>query len=107
MSVPFPSSLRASHTVRMAAEGEPVITVRVQMPETWDVVRFDAPPSTAVRTLKLQALDRLAPDAQFTEDFVMKLRGWEMLDESATITDVGAMNGSTFLLAHKRRRPVR
>lgn len=107
MSVPFPSSLRARETVRLADAGAPVVTVRVQMPETWDVVRFDAPPTASVRTLKLQALDRLDPDALFPEDYVMKLCGWEVLDESACIADVGAVNGSTFLLTYSRRRPVR
>jgi hypothetical protein len=41
------------------------------------------------------------------EEFVMKLRGWEVLDESASLTDAGAIDGSIFLLTYRRRRPVR
>ena len=107
MSVQFPSSLRARETVRLASAGEPSLSVRVEMPEVWDVVRFEAPETTPVRTLKRQALERLDPDAQFAEDYVMKLRGWEVLDENASIADVGALSGSTFLLTYARRRPVR
>jgi hypothetical protein len=34
-------------------------------------------------------------------------RGWEVLDEGQSIADVGALDGSIFLLTNRRRRPVR
>ena len=36
-----------------------------------------------------------------------KLRGWEVLDEGASLADAGATDGSIFLLTHRRRRPVK
>ena len=103
----FASQLRTRETIQLTGEGETTIGVRVQMPEVWDVLRFEAAPTASVQSLKLAALDRLAPDTRFPEAFVMKLRGWEILDERASLTDVGAANGSTFLVTSRRRRPVR
>jgi hypothetical protein len=91
----------------MAREGEPTITVRVEMPETWDVVRFVVSPTNPARDLKLRALQELAPDMRYPDDFVLKLRGWEVLDEAAPLADVGVLDGSILLLTSRRKRPVR
>jgi hypothetical protein len=107
VSAPFASQLRTRETIRIARDGQSAITVRVQMPELWDILRFDVSPTESVHTLKLQTLERLAPDVEYPESYVMKLRGWEILDERASLTDVGASSGSTFLLTSRRRRPVR
>jgi hypothetical protein len=106
--VPFVASLRSRpDTVHMAREGEPTMTVRVQMPEAWDVVRFLASPTTPVRELKLRALEELAAGTQYPDDFVLKLRGWEVLDEGAPLAEVGVQDGSILLLTSRRKRPVR
>jgi hypothetical protein len=107
MSAPFASQLRTRETIRLAGDGQGAITVRVQVPELWDALRFEVAPTQTVQALKLETLDRLAPDSQFPENFVMKLGGWEILDERATLAEVGAVSGSTFLLTSRRRRPVR
>jgi hypothetical protein len=41
------------------------------------------------------------------EDFVFKLRGWEILDEVVSHADAGVIDGSILLLTHRRRRAVR
>jgi hypothetical protein len=41
------------------------------------------------------------------EDYVLKLNGWEVLDESASLAATGAVDGSIFLVTGRRRRPVR
>lgn len=108
MSMPFVGQLRARRDpIQLAAPGAPAISVRVEMPETWDTVRFVASPDEPVVSLKLRALDAMFPDGELQEDFVMKLRGWEVLDEQASLAAVGAVNGSIFLLTHRYRRPVR
>jgi hypothetical protein len=108
MNMPFVGQLRARRDViQLAAPGAPAISVRVEMPETWDTVRFMASPDEPVISLKLRALDALFPDGELHEDFVMKIRGWEVLDEQATLAAVGAVNGSIFLLTSRYRRPVR
>jgi hypothetical protein len=91
----------------MAPDGAPTMTVRVEMPEAWDVVRFVVSPTTPARDLKLRALEEFAPGSPYPEDFVLKLRGWEVLDESAPLADIGVQDGSILLLTSRRKRPVR
>lgn len=108
MTTPFVTQLRTRRDVlQLAADGAAVITVRVEMPEVWDTIAAVVSPDEPVIALKLRALDALFPDGELQEDFVLKLRGWEVLDERASLAAAGAVNGSIFLLTHRRRRPVR
>jgi hypothetical protein len=108
VSTAFVSTIRARReTVRLVADGAPAMLVRVQMPETWDVIRLAVAPTTPVLELKLRALEELMPPADHPEDFVLKLRGWEVLDENAPLADVGVQDGSILLLTSRRKRPVR
>ena len=105
---PFVAGLRARRsTIRLAAEGTPAITIRVEMPEVWDVVRIVAPPTEPVLAVKVCALEALFPEAEMHQDFVLKLRGWEILDEAAPLASAGVIDGSILLLTHRRKRPVR
>lgn len=108
MNTPFTAQLRSRPgVIRLGTANEPVITVRVQVPEVWDTVRIEAPPDTPVVAVKQRALEELMPDVPHHEGYVMKLAGWEVLDESVALSDAGAKNGSIFLLTDRSRRPVR
>lgn len=108
MSEPFVAQLRTrGNAIQIAEEGAATITVRVQMAELWDTVKAVVSPSTPVRELKVRALEELYPVGEPADSFVLKLRGWEVLDENATVADAGARNGSIFLLTYRRRRAVR
>ena len=108
MSAAFVNQLRArGDVVRMASAGATTITVRVEVPEVWDVVRIAASPDDSVRALKERTLAILFPQGDGPECFVMKLRGFEVLEESMSLAAVGAVDGSIFLLTHRNRRPVR
>ena len=37
----------------------------------------------------------------------IRVRGWEILDETASLADAGAIDGSILLLTFRRRRAVR
>jgi hypothetical protein len=50
-------------------------------------------------------MQTLYPNAN-ENDYVVKLHGWEVLDENAPISATGARNGSIFLISDRRRRPV-
>jgi hypothetical protein len=107
MTTPFVATLRSRpEGVRLGTPGTPSIVVRVEVPEQWDVVRIEAPPTETVLAVKVAALAALTPNAD-QRRYVMKLRGFEVLDEHQTLTQAGAVNGSIFLLTHRRRRPVR
>jgi hypothetical protein len=110
MSAPFVTNLRSRRaTIQLAPAGEQAITIRVEMPEIWDVVRIQVAPTQPVLAVKLAALEAMYPEAtgEFHADFVVKLRGWEILEEGASLTDAGVIDGSILLLTFRRRRPVR
>ena len=107
---PFVSALRArpgTIVLGDAAAAGARWTLRVEIPEVWDTVRVSAPPSEPVLSVKVMALAALMPDADYHEDFVVKLGGGEVLDENAPVADAGARDGSIFLVTSRRRRPVR
>jgi hypothetical protein len=107
MTIPFVDTLRARrNTIQLGEPNGAAILVRVEVPELWDVVRISAAPSEHVRAVKIAALAVIDPRADARE-FVVKLGGSEVLDERRSIADVGARNGSIFLVTHRRRRPVR
>jgi hypothetical protein len=108
VSAPFVTQLRSRPSIiRMAPEGAAAITIRVEMPEVWDVVAIAVAPSEPVVAVKQRALQALYPEAQMHQDFVLKLRGWEILDESESLAAAGVLNGSILLLTFRRRRAVR
>jgi hypothetical protein len=109
MNAPFVANLRSRKSViNLAPEGSAdAITIRVEMPEVWDVVRIVVLPTDSVLVVKERALEALLPDSAALDDFVVKLRGWVVLDEMASLADAGVVNGSILLLTHRRRRPVR
>ena len=110
MSATLVSGLRARPgVVRLAANGSMVdmIDVRVQVPEVWDVLRIEAPKTATILEVKRRALAELFPDEGDVESFVVKLRGHEVLDESASLEAAGARHGSTLLITSRRRRPVK
>jgi hypothetical protein len=107
VSTPFVAGLRARpETVHVGAQNGRTVTLRVEVPELWDVVRITAAPGTTVDEVKTASLHALNPRAN-PDAYVIKLRGFEVLDERASIEDAGALDGSIFLLTHRRRRPVR
>lgn len=107
MTTPFVAGLRARpEHVRLGRVDEHSLTVRVEIPELWDVVRIDVPPEESALAVKVAALAALDPGADHRA-YVLKLRGWEVLDEHESLARLGVVNGSIFLLTHRRRRPVR
>ena len=102
----FVNSLRTrGEAFKLGSPPGEVIHLRAQVLEAWDAIRIDASPSASLRSLKQLALGELCPDAR-EDDYVVKLHGFEILDEDAPISSTPAKNGSTFLIADRRRRPV-
>lgn len=107
---PFVTQLRArQETIQLgaAAAGEKAITIRVEMPAVWDAVRIATPATESVEAVKKAALAALFPQAQYHEDFVAKLSGWELLNEHESLAAAGVKDGSILLLMHRHRRPLR
>ena len=106
MTTPFVTSLRARPETLVLGNA-PRLTLRVEMPEVWDAVRIQAPGAEPISAIKEKALEALYPNGASYADFVLKLNGYEVLDESVPLSQTGAIDGSTFLLTFRRRRPVR
>ena len=108
MTAPFVAQLRSRPgVIRLGADGQPRITIRVQLAEAWDTVRIETAPTEPVGVVKAEALAALRPNQEPADAFVVKVNGFEVLDENVSVADSGATNGSTFLLSYRRRRPVR
>ena len=108
MTMPFVSELRTSDDVIVLGGGDGnVFHLRVQAAELWDALRVDAPESATVAEVKEAALEKFFPDGVASGDFIVKLRGFEILNESESLGASGVRNGSTLLLTRRRRRPVR
>ena len=104
----FVNQLRVrGEPILLARAGQPTITIRVEMAEVWDAVKFVVSPDEPIVGMKVRALEALFPAGEFHEEFVLKLGGFELLDENASIASSGAVDGSCFLLAHRHRRAVR
>jgi hypothetical protein len=107
VTAPFVWGIRARpEVINVGTVDGRVLSLRVEVPEVWDVVRIAAPPGETVSAVKRAALESVLPGAD-EGAYVMKLRGFEVLDEGQTLTEAGAVDGSIFLLTHRRRRPVR
>ncbi|MEO5510749.1 MAG: hypothetical protein ABIS27_08960 [Longimicrobiales bacterium] len=108
MSTPFVSEVRAAGDLIVIGGGDgSVLHLRVQAAELWDTIRVDAPGSASVKSVKKAAVEVFSPMGADTDEFVVKLRGFEILHEDETLEASGAKNGSTLLIERRRRRPVR
>ena len=103
----FVNGLRTQgHAFKLGAPSGPPLQLRAQVLEAWDAICIDADPSASVKSLKQLALRELYPDTKHESEYVVKLHGFEVLDEDAPISSTAAKNGSTFLITDRRRRPV-
>jgi len=82
------------------------LPVRVMVTDVWDAVLLDLAPSTSLADLKREALRRTLVRRDAGE-YVVKFRGAEMLDESATLKAVGVPPNAELIVLPRRRRPVR
>jgi hypothetical protein len=83
------------------------MTVRVWVPEVWDIVSLDAGPEWSVARLKSEALERATGRAPDGEAYEVKFRGALVLDESATLSALGAPDNASFIVLHARRLPAK
>jgi hypothetical protein len=106
-STPFVSGLRTQGAAfKLGSPTGAPLQLRAQVLEAWDAIRIDADPSASVKSLKQLALKELYAGVRDDDQYMVKLNGWEILDENAPISSTDARNGSIFLIADRRRRPV-
>jgi hypothetical protein len=93
--------------IQMAQSGAGAITLRVELADLWETVRVVAKPETPVAEVKQRVIAAFFPGSESPGEFMLKLRGWEVLDERASLASSGVVDGSILLLAYRRRRPLR
>jgi hypothetical protein len=105
---PFVTALRTPRgpVVRLG-EGSARMTIRVQFEALWDAFVVDASADTPILTIVSTMLQRFGVRDALPADFVVKLRGWEVKGADATVGSSGGKDGSTFLVHHRFRRPIR
>lgn len=105
----FVTTLRTQPAaLRLASEqAQTVWTLRVQSAEAWDAIKVDVVPESRVRDVKQAAMSQLMPDIDDLDAFVVKLHGFDIINEDASLHATGAVDGSTLLIISRRRRPVR
>lgn len=82
------------------------LRLRVTVQDAWDEVPLDLPATTSLVGLKRAALDA----TKVTRDpgeYVVKFRGFELLDESLSLADSGLVANGAVIVLPRRRRPVR
>lgn len=105
----FVTTLRARPDgIRLASTSASVVwTLRAQCAEAYDAVRVEVVPETRVRDVKQAAMGVLLPDVDDLDGYVVKLHGFDVHDESQSVQQIAATDGSTLLITSRRRRPVR
>ena len=87
----------AFETLReLRAEGERFDAIILDPPAFIKRRRDAKQGEKAYHRLNRLAMELLAPDGEFHEEYVLKLRGFEVLDEHASVGATGARNGSIF-----------
>lgn len=108
MTVLFVNELRNDGDVMVLGSGDgAVFHLRVQAAELWDALRVDAPALESVSAVKDAALAAFYPNGAIPAEFVVKVRGFEVLNEDDSLSASGIRDGSTLLLARRNRRPVK
>lgn len=107
MSSTFVAQLRSTRAPVVLAEGAGTITLRAEASDIWETARVTAKPTTSVADFRRGVVQALYGGDAHEDEFVLKHRGWELLDPLATLADAGIVDGSIVLVAYRRRRPVR
>ena len=82
--------------------------VRVMVTDVWDQVSLTVAPTTTIADLKRAALTQaLKRRSMPLQDHVVKFKGAQVLDESTTLAELGAVPNSPFIVLPARRQPVR
>ena len=74
--------------------------------DAWDEVPLDLPPAASVADLKRAALEATKVNRD-PDEYVIKFRGFELLDESRSLVDAGLVPNGALIVLPRRRRPVR
>jgi hypothetical protein len=82
------------------------LRLRVTVQDAWDEVPLDLPSAASLAELKRAALEATKVNRN-PDEYVLKFRGFELLDESRSLADAGLVPNGAVIVLPRRRRPVR
>lgn len=82
------------------------LPIRIMVQDAWDQVALELPAATSVSEAKQRAL-ALTHSGGRPEEYLVKFRGAELLDESRSLGDAGVVANAALIVVPRRRRPVR
>ena len=107
-ATPFVTQLRThGDTIDLAPDASDAFVIRAQVHEAWDAVRVRVASTTTVRAVKVAALEALLGSAREASEYMAKVRGAEVRDESQPLSAADVRAGTTVLVHARRRRPIR
>lgn len=83
------------------------LAVRVWVTDVWDAVGLGVTPDWTVAELKAAALERATGRRLDPTRYAVKFRGAPLLDETQTLSAIGATDRAAFIVLPARRQPVR
>jgi hypothetical protein len=83
------------------------LPLRVMVLDAWDTVAVALDPAATIADLKREALARAHGRPAVAEDYVVKLRGAPVLDETTTLAALGVSARTPLIVLPARRQPVR
>jgi hypothetical protein len=83
------------------------VRVRVMVTDAWDSVALEAPPDVTLAEVKRRALAQATGRSMDPMEYQIKYRGGLVLDEGATVANLGLPDGAPLIVLPRRRRPVR
>ena len=83
------------------------LTVRVWVPDVWDIVDLPVTPDHTVARMKSEALRRAVGGQADPAQFIVKYRGALVLDESRPLAALNLPDHAPMIILPARRRPVK
>ena len=82
------------------------LRLRVTVQDAWDEIPLDLPTDTSLAELKRAALEATKVPRD-PDEYVLKFRGFELLDESRSLSEAGLVPNGAVIVLPRRRRPLR
>jgi hypothetical protein len=83
------------------------LPVRVMVQDAWDQVSLELSPAATVSELKQRALALTHQGGKAGDDYLVKFRGAEVLDERRSLAESGVVPNAALIVMPRHRRPVR
>lgn len=82
------------------------LPIRVRVQDVWDDVVLDLPSGTPLAEVKRRALSQARLGTANPDDYMVKYRGGEVLEERNSLAAEGVTRNGALIVMRRRRQPV-